>query len=44
MVFFPHTILADSEGGLAMSLGRTVVVTESGCESLPATPLDLIVN
>jgi Xaa-Pro dipeptidase len=44
MVFFLHMILADSEAGLAMTLGRTVVVTDQGCESLSAAPLDLIVN
>ncbi len=44
MVFFLHMFLADSEGGLAMTLGRSVVVTESGCEALSAAPLELIVN
>ena len=42
MVFFLHMILADSDTGLAMTLGQTVRVTERGCESLSQMPLDLI--
>ena len=34
MVLFLHAILIDARNNLAMSLGRTVLVTESGCESL----------
>ena len=40
-VFFLHMILADSESGLGMTLGQTVVVYETGCESLSRTPLEL---
>jgi hypothetical protein len=35
--------VADSDRGVAMSLGRTCLVTETGREVLPARPLDLIV-
>jgi len=34
MVLFLHAILADAEAGLAMSLGHTLLVTESGAEVL----------
>ena len=34
MVLFLHAILADAEAGLAMSLGHTIVVTETGREVL----------
>ena len=43
MVFFLHCVVADSERGVAMSLGRTFLVTEAGRESLSAQPLELIV-
>lgn len=43
MVFFLHMILMDSTRDQAMTLGRTVVVTESGCRSLSALSDDLIV-
>ncbi len=42
MVFFLHMILMDSDRGRAMSLGHTVVVTETGCQSLSRASLDLI--
>ena len=42
MVFFLHMILADSNAGLAMTLGQTVRVTESGCQALSRAPLALI--
>ena len=42
MVFFLHMILADSNAELAMTLGQTVRVTESGCEALSRAPLALI--
>ena len=42
MVFFPHVMLGDKRTGLAVGLGNTVVVTESGAESLTALPLDLL--
>lgn len=44
MVFFLHMVLMDSDSGRAMALGRTVLVTETGCESLSKAPLDLVVN
>ena len=43
MVFFLHCIVADSDRGVAMSLGRTCLVTETGREVLSAQPLELIV-
>jgi Xaa-Pro dipeptidase len=43
MVFFLHMILMDSETGRAMTLGHTVRVSETGCESLSRSALDLIV-
>jgi Xaa-Pro dipeptidase len=42
MVFFLHMILFDDAAGLAMTLGRTSLVTESGAEPLSQAPLDLI--
>jgi Xaa-Pro dipeptidase len=44
MVFFLHMILFDDEAGVAMTLGRTSLVTESGPEPLARAPLDLIVG
>ena len=43
-IFFLHMILANSEAGQAMTLGQTVLVTESGCESLSRSGLELVVN
>ncbi|MCP5367588.1 MAG: aminopeptidase P family protein [Hyphomicrobiales bacterium] len=40
MVFFIHIIVADSDAGLAMTLGQTVAVAEDGCETLSAAPLE----
>jgi Xaa-Pro dipeptidase len=42
MVFFCHMIIFDSERNLAMSLGRTSLITERGAEPLSAKLLDLI--
>ena len=42
MVFFLHMIIADSEAGLAMTLGRTSLITGRGPEPLSRAPLDLI--
>ena len=42
MVIFLHMILMDSEAGVAACPGRTVLVTESGCEPLSAMPLALV--
>jgi Xaa-Pro dipeptidase len=44
MVFFLHMILFDSEAGLAMTLGRTSLITERGAEPLARAPLDLVVK
>lgn len=43
MVFFLHCIVTDSDRGVAMSLGRTCLVTETGREVLSKQPLDMIV-
>jgi Xaa-Pro dipeptidase len=43
MVFFLHCVVADSGRGVAMSLGRTCLVTETGRDVLSARPLELIV-
>ena len=44
MVIFVHIIIFDTERGLAMTLGRTSLVTGTGAEPLSKAPLDLIVN
>ncbi|MBT8365730.1 MAG: Xaa-Pro peptidase family protein, partial [Deltaproteobacteria bacterium] len=44
MVFFLHMILMDSDTNHAMCFGHSVVVTESGCESLSKRSLDLVVR
>ena len=44
MVFFMHPMILDSERGLAMAVGETVRVTETGCERLSRADLDLVVN
>jgi Xaa-Pro dipeptidase len=44
MVFFLHMVLLDSASGLAMSLGETVIVTESVCEPVTHAPRELIIN
>jgi Xaa-Pro dipeptidase len=41
-VFFIHMILFDADAGLAMTLARTSLVTETGAEPLSAASLDLI--
>ena len=43
MVFFLHCVVADSDRGVAMSLGRTCLVTDANREVLSARPLELIV-
>ena len=43
-VFFLHMILANSDTGQAMTLGQTVLVTETGCEPLTRSGLELVVN
>ncbi|MDX1401100.1 MAG: Xaa-Pro peptidase family protein [Kiloniellales bacterium] len=42
MVIFCHIIIFDSISGLAMTLGRTSLITGNGAESLSEMPLDLI--
>ncbi len=42
MVFFCHMIIFDSERGLAMTLGRTSLVTEGAAEPLSRASLDLV--
>ncbi len=44
MVFFLHMILMDSDSGLAMCPGWTVLVTEQGPAALSQRPLDLLVG
>jgi len=44
MVFFIHIIVFDSDRGMAMTLGETVEVTETGCARLSAAALELVVN
>ncbi|SLN16667.1 putative peptidase [Roseovarius albus] len=43
-VFFYHMILMDSEAGLAMCLGHSVLVTETGVERLSRQPLDMLIQ
>ena len=42
MVFFIHMILMDSDNQLAMNLGETYLVTNSGNERLGKKKLDLV--
>ena len=44
MVYFIHIIIADSERGLAMTNGQTVLVTQNGNESLSSRPTDLVIR
>jgi Xaa-Pro dipeptidase len=43
MIFFLHCVVADSGRGVAMSLGHTCLVTDSGREVLSARPPEFIV-
>ena len=43
MVFFLHMIQMDSDAGLAMCPGETVLVTETGTERLSGAALDLVI-
>ena len=43
-VFFAHMIAMDSDSGLAMTLGRTYIITEGAPEPLSRASLDLIVR
>jgi len=42
-VFFLHMILVDSDSGLAMTLGHSVLVTDTGVERLSKRNLDMLV-
>ena len=42
MAFFVHIIIADSDSGVAMTLGRSSLVTEGEAEVLSRSPLDLV--
>ncbi|MBM3601516.1 MAG: aminopeptidase P family protein [Alphaproteobacteria bacterium] len=44
MVFFLHMILVDSERGLAMTPGHTVLITESGAVPLSRASLEFVTN
>jgi Xaa-Pro dipeptidase len=44
MVYFIHLIIFDSDAGLAMTSGQTVLVTDTGCEALSKRPLELVVR
>ncbi len=43
MVIFLHIIFVNSDSGNAMTIGHTVRVTDTGCERLSRSPLDMIV-
>ncbi len=43
-VFFLHMILMDSDTGLAMCTGHSVLVTDTGVERLSRQPLDLLIR
>lgn len=43
-VFFIHLIIFDSDSGLAMTSGQTVVVTQNGCEVLSKRSTELVVR
>ena len=42
-VFFMHMILMDSDNGLAMNLGETYLVTDTGNERLGKQKIDLVI-
>ncbi len=42
-VFFLHMILMDSDAGLAMCVGHSVLVTANGTERLSRHPLDMLI-
>jgi Xaa-Pro dipeptidase len=44
MVLFLHMIVADSDRGLAMTLGETVAISERGAERLSRSPLEFVVK
>ena len=44
MVFFMHMILMDSDNQLAMNLGETYLLTDTGNERLGKKKLDLVIG
>jgi len=44
MVFFIHMILMDSDNQLAMNLGETYLLTNTGNERLGKKKIDLVVG
>ena len=44
MVFFLHMVVMDSEAGVAMTLGRTSLITERGSAPLSRAAQDLVVR
>ena len=44
MVFFMHMILMDSENELAMNLGETYLLTQSGNDRLGKKKTDLVIG
>jgi len=42
-VLFMHMILFDDETGMAMTLGRTSVIEDTGCRPLSRLPMELVV-
>jgi len=44
MTFFIHIIIANSDTGLGMTLGRSSIVGETGPEVLSKRPLDLVLR
>ena len=43
MILFTHAILVDKPKGYAMSAGRTLLITGTGCEVLSRLPIDYVV-
>ena len=43
VVFFMHMVLMDSNAQLAMNLGETYLITETGNEKLWKQKLDLVI-
>lgn len=41
MVLFPHVMLGDTGQRLAIGIGYTILITETGCEVLSGLPLEL---
>jgi hypothetical protein len=41
MILFPHVMVGDVDSGLAMGLGQTILITQTGAEALNQAPLEL---